>query len=302
MTRILVVDDEEINLMVIEEMLKPTGYQIDLCEDGESAWAMMQSNQYDLLVIDRIMPKLDGLSLLKRVKSDPKWCKIPVIMQTAAASQEEVTEGIEAGAYYYLTKPYEPKTLQKLIETVVSDINASRELQENSLQVDYTLAQFKRGELCFRTLDQARSIASVLARICTDSNTVAMGLLELLVNAVEHGNLGITYEEKSTLRNQGTWESEIEKRLGIEPWCSRTAKLIFERLENTTEFRIIDEGSGFNWQKYLSFDPDRAFHLHGRGIAMAGMMSFTSIEYQGTGNTVVATAKSKQLSSDNAPL
>jgi DNA-binding response OmpR family regulator len=289
MTRILVVDDSEINLMIIEEMLKPMGF--DLAEDGEVAWALIEKNHYDLLVIDRIMPRLDGLSLLKRVKADARWRATPVIMQTAASSKEAVAEGIEAGAYYYLTKPYEPKALQKLVETVVSELNERLRFKEDSLEVEHTLANFKRGELHFRTLAEARSIVSVVSRLCAENNTIAMGLLELLTNAVEHGNLGITYREKSELRSQGNWESEIERRLGLEPWCSRTAKLIFERRDTLIEFKIIDEGAGFEWQKYLSFDPDRAFDLHGRGIAMAGMVSFVSIEYQGNGNTVVAIAK-----------
>ena len=291
MTRILVVDDEEINLMIIEEMLKPCGYETELAEDGEAAWALMEKHHYDLLVIDRMMPKLDGLSLLKRAKADPRWKNIPVIMQTAASSQEEVAEGIEAGAYFYLTKPYEPKALQKLVETVVFEINERQRLQDDIHQVENTLANFKRGELHFRTLAEARCIASVVARLCAESNSVAMGLLELLVNAVEHGNLGITYQEKSDLRQNGNWESEVNQRLGLPPWNTRTAKLIFERGDDMVEFKIMDEGSGFDWQKYLSFAPERVFDLHGRGIAMAGMVSFASIEYQGNGNTVVATAK-----------
>ena len=86
MTRILVADDEPINLMIIAECLSDEGYEIDQANDGEEAWAMMANKHYDLLILDRMMPRLDGLTLLHRIKAEPAWKNTPVIMQTAASS------------------------------------------------------------------------------------------------------------------------------------------------------------------------------------------------------------------------
>ena len=118
-----------------------------------------------------------------------------------------------------------------------------------------------------------------------------MGLVELLVNAVEHGNLGITYAEKSALRQASRWEDEVERRLSQEPWRSRRARVALRREGSQVEFTITDEGAGFDWKPFLDFDPARAFDLNGRGIAMARKLGFSSLEYRGAGNIVVVRAE-----------
>jgi DNA-binding response OmpR family regulator len=296
MTRILIVDDEAVSLMIMQDTLESAGYAIDQAEDGETAWQMMQAQSYDLIVLDRIMPGLNGLDLIKRIKADSRWKNLPVIMQTAASKQQEILEGMEAGAYYYLTKPYEPKVLRMLVSAVVTDLAEKAKLKEAEAHLEGTLALFEHGELRFRTLDEARHIAAAMASLCREGTSADTGLLELLVNAIEHGNLGITYQEKSQLRLEGQWEVEVERRLTQAPWSSRQARLSFRRAGDIVEFTVIDEGDGFDWKPYLTFDPSRAFDLNGRGIAMANMMSFAAIEYQGNGNTVIARATAAQRS------
>ena len=68
-------------------------------------------------------------------------------------------------------------------------------------------------------------------------------------------------------------------------------RIALRRDGNEIEFTISDEGAGFDWLPYLQLDPDRAFDLNGRGIAMANMLGFSSLEYQGAGNIVVARAE-----------
>lgn len=289
MTRILVAEDEIVNRMIIEENLSGLDIEMDMVEDGEAAWEALQEKEYDLLVLDRLMPRLDGLTLLRRVKEDPRWRSTPVIMQTAASSQQEVLEGVQAGAFHYLTKPYEPTVLRMLVRTIVADIQDKARLSVARERLHATLGLFVRGEVQFRTLNEARSIAAAMASVCGDSaQTAEMGLLELLINAVEHGNLGITYKEKSELKLSGTWELEIERRLLVAPWLAKVASIAFERHADEVEFTITDQGAGFDWSNFLEIDPARVYDLHGRGIAMAKMLSFASVEYRGAGNVVVA--------------
>lgn len=291
MSRLLAVDDEPINLAIIQECLSEDGYQIDEAADGEEAWALLQENAYDLILLDRMMPKLDGLSLLRRMKADPRWLSVPVIMQTAAARQEDVREGLEAGAHYYLTKPYDPEALQILVKSVLADIGERSKLREIGKHLELVFNLIDSGEFTFRTLEEARSLAAILCRLCADSAASAMGLSELLINAVEHGNLGITYKEKAELRANLGWEQEVERRLGVAPWADRQAHVSVRRDGEAIEFIITDQGAGFDWKPFLDFAPERAFDLNGRGIAMARMMGFASLEYQGSGNRVVARGK-----------
>ena len=114
-----------------------------------------------------------------------------------------------------------------------------------------------------------------------------MGLSELMINAIEHGNLDIGYEEKSELRKRDLWESEIEKRLGFTENKEKYASVdVLNDLENVT-FTISDQGNGFEWDDFMEFDTSRVMDNHGRGIAMANKLYFSKLEYQGNGNTVV---------------
>ncbi len=291
MTRILAVDDEPINRMIIADILGPAGYQVDEADDGDTAWDMMQAQDYDVILLDRLMPRMDGLTLLKRIKADPRWAATPVILQTADCTQKQILQGMEAGAYYYLLKPYEPQLLRMLIGTVVSDLAEKRASKMPRAHLQDTLLLFERGELRFRTLDEARAIAAAMASLCQEGTNAGIGLMELLVNAVEHGNLGITYKEKSRLLLNGEWDTEVARRLQQAPWSSRYARLSFRRDGDTVEFTIADEGEGFDWQPYMKLDADRAFDIHGRGIAMANLMSFRSLEFRGSGNIVIARAR-----------
>jgi hypothetical protein len=116
-----------------------------------------------------------------------------------------------------------------------------------------------------------------------------LGLTELMVNAVEHGNLGITYREKSALNEKGNWRDEVDRRLALPENADRFATICMRRAADGISFTILDRGDGFDWQSYLEMCPERAFDSHGRGIAMSRMLSFTSVEYSGNGNTVCAT-------------
>jgi CheY-like chemotaxis protein len=290
MTRILAVDDEVINRMIIADILVPAGYQVDEADDGDTAWDMMQAQAYDVILLDRIMPRVDGLTLLRRIKADSRWSTTPVILQTADCTQEQILQGMEAGAYYYLLKPYEPEALRVLVATVVSEFAEKLRLNEANFHLRNILSLFEHGELHFRTVDEARTIAATMASLCQEDADAANGLMELLVNAVEHGNLGITYKEKSRLLMNGEWDTEVARRLQQVPWSSRSARLSFRRDGDIVEFTITDEGEGFDWHPYMKLDAERAFDLHGRGIAMANLMSFRSLEYRGSGNTVIARA------------
>jgi hypothetical protein len=88
---------------------------------------------------------------------------------------------------------------------------------------------------------------------------------------------------------EGRWQEEVERRLGLPAYRERFVEVLFERIPQAIRFTIRDQGEGFDWRKYLDFDPARIFDPHGRGIAMARMMSFSALEYQGNGNTVLAT-------------
>jgi anti-sigma regulatory factor (Ser/Thr protein kinase) len=151
------------------------------------------------------------------------------------------------------------------------------------------LALLQNGIFRFRDLDEARMLANYLARACSQAENRVIGLQELLINAVEHGNLEISYKEKSALLLSNSWPQEVAQRLSLPKYSQRFVEVQFERQAQAIRFVIKDQGKGFNWQEYLDFSTERAFDLHGRGIALAKLMSFDQLQYQGNGNTVIAT-------------
>lgn len=289
--RVLVVDDEQLNLIIIEEFLSDEALDLVTYSDPVAAWDHLQAAESDfsLVVLDRMMPGLDGMEFLRRMKADPRFAGIPVIMQTAASSPEQVRQGLEAGAYYYLTKPYEPEALISIVRAALEDRRAREQLRRMAGHAEAAQGLLDTVEYHFVTLDDVARLVPILSGLCPAPEVVAPGLSDLMVNAVEHGNLGVTYKEKSLLKWEGDWEAEINRRLALPQFASRRCTVRCERKADCLVFTITDQGDGFDWQRYLEFEPDRAFDPNGRGIAMARMMSFASLEYQGKGNVVVAT-------------
>ena len=291
-TRILAVDDEALNLeILLEYFADECALSLDTADGGEAAWALLQNpeNDYKAILLDRMMPGLDGIGLLKRIKGDARLAGIPVIMQTAANSAAQIREGLEAGAYYYLTKPYRRDNLLAIVQAALIDAEARDALRLQLHSHINSLQFLKQAEFSIRTVDEASQLASFIARACPNAEMVVMGISELLINAVEHGNLGLSYAEKSSLMRDDCWRPEIDRRAALATNIEKEVKLQFQRDERSITLRVIDQGNGFDWQSFLEIEPERAFDPNGRGIALARLLSFSTLIYEGGGNTAVAT-------------
>lgn len=115
-SRILVVDDEPGIVDIAKANLEGYGYDVIPAYDGEQALRMIESEKPDLVVLDILMPEMDGWDVLERIESHPEFSGIPVIMLTARASDEDVLRGLETGAVEYMTKPFYPQDLVAAIK------------------------------------------------------------------------------------------------------------------------------------------------------------------------------------------
>lgn len=291
--RVLVVDDDEIVRALIEDILDEGGFDVEPAADGQAAWEALERDpaRCDLMLLDKQMPRLDGISLLRRIRADSRFAELPVIMLTADTSSEDVSQGLAEGAHYYLTKPPMPDVLQVVIRSAVDESRQKRELRAMVGRRSGALGLLHRAEFSYRTLAEARDLALLLADASMDPSRTVVGYSELLINAVEHGNLGISYAGKSRLLEEGRWIEEVENRLKHPDYAGRFVKVSLEIAGDTSRVTIVDQGPGFDWQSYLDFSPERVFDLHGRGIAMSKAVSFDNLEYRGCGNTVVAMVK-----------
>jgi len=289
-TQILVVDDNPTALRLLESILEKEGYLVSTATNGKEALDMLQGDPegIDVIVLDRMMPEMDGLEVVRRMQADRRFKYIPVIMETAADKPEEISEGISAGVFYYLTKPIERKTLVSVVAAAVKESEQRRQLRAEMARHHMGFGLIQVMKTRFRTLEEAESLASFLAHCFPDQDRALTGISELLINAVEHGNLEISYEEKSRLVEAQQWRQEVERRLADPKYGAREVVAIFERKDKAYYLQVTDEGPGFNWRGYLEFDPSRASHNHGRGIAMANMIAFDRLVYNDKGNQVTA--------------
>jgi DNA-binding response OmpR family regulator len=290
---VLIVEDNDADRALLEAHLSHDGFETEFAVDGLEAWDVLDHHpdRYDLVLLDRTMPRMDGMQLLQRIKSDHRFLILPVIFQSALVGREEVIEGIRAGAYYYLPKPYDSEMLLSVVRTAAADRAAAKDLQHRVRRGMQVLQLLDEAHFTYRTIEEARGLAAVLANACPDAESTVIGLTELLVNAVEHGNLGITYDEKSELLNEGRWMNEVERRLTLPENRGKRVDVRFLRGDDELRFIICDRGNGFDWTRYLDIDPRRAFDRHGRGILMARHVSFSAIEYRGCGNEVMASVR-----------
>lgn len=109
--RILVVDDEPDVLELVEFNLRKAGFDVLLAEDGEAALRRIEAEQPDAVVLDLMLPGVDGLEVCKLLRRDPATANLPVLMLTAKATEVDRVLGLELGAQDYLTKPFSPREL-----------------------------------------------------------------------------------------------------------------------------------------------------------------------------------------------
>jgi two-component system cell cycle response regulator len=117
--KILVVDDDEMVRIALEELLLSKGYRPVVAPGGQEALEQLEKGGFDLVVLDVIMPGMDGYEVCRKIREEQKWSKLPVIMLTALSSEKEREKGQAAGADMFLPKPISPQKLLSLIETAM---------------------------------------------------------------------------------------------------------------------------------------------------------------------------------------
>ena len=114
--KVLIVDDEPFNIEVLEQALDGTDYQVVSSANGQEAWEKIQSEQPDLILLDLMMPVMDGFAVLAKVKENSMLRDIPIIIVSAEHDSKSVVKGIKQGAEDYLTKPVDTAQFLKKVK------------------------------------------------------------------------------------------------------------------------------------------------------------------------------------------
>ena len=141
--QILVVDDNRMNRQKLSITLRNQGYAVELAEGGQEALDMLRATPFDVVLLDILMPEMDGYEVLEQIKADPTISDIPVIVISALDDIDSVVRGIEMGAVDYLPKSFNPVMLQARINSSLQKKNL-RDLEKAYLEQEMTLRQSEK--------------------------------------------------------------------------------------------------------------------------------------------------------------
>src|SRR5580765_5472852 len=116
---LLVADDDEDILTLVQLRLSRSGYEVVVARDGEEALRLAREKLPDLAVLDWMMPKASGLEVLRAIRADSATADIPVVLLTARASENDIQEGLDAGAVDYIAKPFSPQELAAPVHDIL---------------------------------------------------------------------------------------------------------------------------------------------------------------------------------------
>jgi len=126
--KILVVDDFSTMRRIVKNLLKQLGYEnIEEAEDGAQAYSKLKNGGFGFVVSDWNMPNMDGLDLLKKVRSDPELKDLPILMVTAEAEKEKVITAIQAGVNNYIVKPFTGEVLKEKMDKIFERLAAQKQ-------------------------------------------------------------------------------------------------------------------------------------------------------------------------------
>lgn len=132
--KILIVDDEEDVLELVRYNLDKNGYNVETAATGEQALAKARAKLPDLVILDLMLPNIDGLEVCKKLKGDSKTQNIPIIMLSAKGEEADIVTGLELGADDYVTKPFSPKILVARVRRILHRVTA-RDLEKAAVKI-----------------------------------------------------------------------------------------------------------------------------------------------------------------------
>lgn len=272
-------------LITLLNNVLPIGLILKISNNQEELFRQLIENPGLCSVI--IMPPLaNNLNLLRQLNSCSKTKTIPVIMElTEPISLTDIDIYIKSGAHYCLPNDLEFNTVKTILSAAIYDRKRYLAIEQDIL-AEHAASVMDNAEFKLQTLKDCQSVANLIANACPNPNLAVIGIAEILINAVEHGNLGISYAEKTKLQKTANWSDEVTRRINLPENKDKYVTVQFQKNNDHLKLYVRDEGPGFDWNKFQYLDAKRIYDSHGRGIVMAKNLAFERLEYLNKGNEV----------------
>lgn len=291
---ILIIDDDEQAIKHATDFIKlgeQNNHEVFVARSCQEGFKLLNSHckNIDVILLGREMSKMTGIEFMKMHNEDNKFKHIPVIMHATSTNKEHVKEAYALGIFHYLVKPYSPTVLNSVIGSAIHFYTKQRELL-TEIKDTQTLYQYiEKASFKIRSLEEADLTGMNIATLFPEPDKVMLGISELITNAIEHGNLGLTNQDKMNLQKQSKWYDEVKRRLEMPENKNKSVRVTYKRDDKQIILNIKDDGPGFDFKKVLEIDPTKDEESYGRGIVFAAKLSFDKIEYVGKGNEVICT-------------
>ena len=176
---ILIVDDVPKNIQVAANILQKSGYRMAFAQDGPAAIAQSETNRFDLILLDIMMPQMDGYEVCRRIRSNPDNEEIPIIFLTAKNDTDSIVKGFELGAVDYLTKPFNGAELQVRVENHLDLYRSKREIIATNKRLTEQIAERIKAE---KALEESKE---AYRQLSIHDNLTGLYNTRYLYNAME---------------------------------------------------------------------------------------------------------------------
>lgn len=305
--KILYVEDDEQTRWICVSILTSLGHEVTQADNANAAWLLLETEKvdFDCLILDKNMPNGSGLELIRAIRGSVWHTELPAIMLSAEGGNTSVMESIEGGVNLYLTKPATKAQLGAALEKIQSDVKKRKALTYRYEQLVEGIFNLNSGLFKFQTPSQAKSVALLLSQIAPQPDRVFLGLFEIFINSIEHGNLQIEPDRKNQAIQEGRYREELELLARQYPYNSRWVQVECISDCEFCTLRVSDEGSGFNWRTQVGqcSAPSILGEMHGLHRAMNA--GFHQLDYEEDGRVAVISFRTAfrdhRLSEDNEP-
>lgn len=295
--KLLLIDDNTDLLEYLANFFSIYNYEVIKAETGKKGLELFRHYLPDIVISDIRLPDVRGTELIGKIHGINE--KTPIVVITAYADRKLILDALRKGAVEILKKPFRQRQLKYLINKIET-IFRQRKVEISSRFLNWEKRILEIENDIFLIPSVVNFIFSSIDYLCRDDSLIRLGLQEIVINAIEHGNLEISSEEKNRMLEKGNYAQKLVKRARKSRYRDRRVSL--RVFSNPDYFKIIveDQGPGFDTGKLPDITrPDNLLQESGKGILMA-MNAFDRVGYNDRGNRVTL-LKHSEFREDHPP-